>query len=356
MHIDVTPLLKRLVLAGLPLAGLPLVQACYCGEFQPNHIFDATLAIHETEFEFLRRGHPRLDAGEPLPDGGEGLRQPLSAEEQTQYDGCLTDPQQCRALCQSIARRWYSTAVAVQACHLEPNGTSRPDLYINGLGTSAVCGRRPHGLRRTRNATHRSSLGEYLAQAAYLEAASVTAFERLGAELDAHRAPIRLGVAARRAARDEARHARLMGRLARTAGGRPPALRVAPARPRSLAALASENAVEGCVRETFGALVAWWQAAAAADPAVKSAARSIAPDESRHANLAWQINAWARPRLNRRSLGRVQAARVQAVDRLAAEWGQSLPAEVRNPLGLPDGPTALSLLAALDQQLFAAQS
>ena len=53
----------------------------------------------------------------------------------------------------------------------------------------------------------------------------------------------------------------------------------------TLAALAIENATEGCVRETFGALIAWWQAAAATDPAVRRVARTSPP--TRAATPTW---------------------------------------------------------------------
>src|SRR5580658_1383630 len=90
-------------------------------------------------------------------------------------------------------------------------------------------------------------------EAAYLEAASVRAFDWLEDELSAHGAPERLQARARRAARDEVRHARVIRSFAERAGARVPSLRVKAARARSLEAMAVENAVEGCVNETLGA-------------------------------------------------------------------------------------------------------
>jgi hypothetical protein len=40
-----------------------------------------------------------------------------------------------------------------------------------------------------------------------------------------------------------------------------PEVDIPPFQPRSLEAMCTQNAVEGCVRETFGALVTGWQAA-----------------------------------------------------------------------------------------------
>ena len=122
-------------------------------------------------------------------------------------------------------------------------------------------GRVPAGLWRARMPAAASPLGAYFAVAAHFEEASVHAFRRLHGELRAHRAPVGLLRAARRAQRDEVRHARLTARMARRFGGRPVPARVAPIETRALPEVALENAVEGCVRETFGALVTSFQAA-----------------------------------------------------------------------------------------------
>src|SRR5258708_38720960 len=88
-----------------------------------------------------------------------------------------------------------------------------------------LCGSRPAGacLRR---AARSSSRGRWLADAAWMEAASVRAFQRLARELAAHGAPLELVREARRAARDEARHARVMTTLARRHGERVPRVRL----------------------------------------------------------------------------------------------------------------------------------
>src|SRR5207302_2062069 len=137
----------------------------------------------------------------------------------------------------------------------DPQGGVDIDCSICPVGA----GRIPAGLARARMAAVPSLLGSYFASAAHLEAASVHAFRRLRCELAAHRAPARLLRSARRAQRDEVRHARLMARMARRFGGAPVPARVAPIGPRALDEIAIENAVEGCVRETFGALVASFQ-------------------------------------------------------------------------------------------------
>jgi hypothetical protein len=179
---------------------------------------------------------------------------------------------------------------------------------------------------------------------ARLEAASVDAFRHLRRELVAHGAPRRLVRAAERAARDEVRHARLASALARRYGGSPIPAHVAPGPVRSLEAMAAENAVEGCVREAFGALLAHWQAVCAGDPVIRAAMKRIARDETRHAALALQVDAWAHGRLDARARNRVAEAREGARRELLAEADATYaPPALRGPLGLPTGKEARAL-------------
>jgi hypothetical protein len=175
-----------------------------------------------------------------------------------------------------------------------------------GCGT----GRRPEGLDPA------TSPGMF-AEMARLEAASVEAFRRLRAELASHGAPRRLLRACSRAMRDEVRHARIMGALALRRGERVELPSIAPARARSLEAMAVENVVEGCVRETWGALVATRDARTHSNPAVRAAMKRIAPDETRHAALAWSISSWLEPRLTRSASERVRQARLEEARRIA---------------------------------------
>lgn len=82
---------------------------------------------------------------------------------------------------------------------------------------------------------------------------------------------------------------------------------------RDLEAIARENAIEACVGETFGALLAAWHSERAREPDVRAAMREIAPDELRHAALGWAVAAWLDGRLPRDARDRVRHAREQAV-------------------------------------------
>jgi hypothetical protein len=192
-------------------------------------------------------------------------------------------------------------------------------------------------------------------RASYLEAASVDAFERLTRELEAHRAPARLRAASRRAARDEVRHARVMKKLARRAGGHVPAVHLEARHVRSLEEMAVENAVEGCVRETFGAAVAMIQAERAGDARVRRAMRRIAGDETRHAELSWAVGQWIDARLDAAARRRVHEARTSAVEALFRQAAREPDASLTGPLGVPSASQARAALDVLAATLWSIQ-
>jgi hypothetical protein len=135
-------------------------------------------------------------------------------------------------------------------------------------------GRRPVGLRWAERTGEKGFL-LHLADAAWLEAASVDAFRIVRRELRAHGAPRRLLRAASRSKRDEVRHA----------------------------------------------------------------------------ELAWAIDRWLRPRLSPEQRRRVREARIFALAELAGEVRVELPAAERERLGLPGSEEAAQLVAELDRSL-----
>jgi hypothetical protein len=209
-----------------------------------------------------------------------------------------------------------------------------------------VCGRRSEGLVEAA-IDESSTLGATFARCAWLEAASIGSFRTLARELTEHGAPRRLVRAARVAARQEARHASLMGQLARAHGARIPRVERSEPAARSLEELARENAIEGCVGETFGALVAAWQAERAFDPEASAVFRAIANDELDHATLAWRVAAWAERRLDGAARARVSKARRAAVRRLSSSVHHDPPAEIVRAAGVPNAAEARALVQAL---------
>ncbi|HEX7664753.1 MAG TPA: hypothetical protein VF407_09585, partial [Polyangiaceae bacterium] len=194
-------------------------------------------------------------------------------------DDCYFDLNDCPTLCPGVYffncrayGNWCEDGAVVErpadgGMMLDDGGMLDPTI-IDCQSCPNGSGRRPEGLAAPRraNGAHTSAIGLYFAEMAHLEGASVHAFRSLESELVAHGAPVDLVAAACRAAEDEVRHAQETARLAHRHGATPPEVVVAKAEAvRTLEAIALENAVEGCVRETFGALVATWQAAHAAD-------------------------------------------------------------------------------------------
>jgi len=207
-------------------------------------------------------------------------------------------------------------------------------------------GRKPSRFvaRRSRGATRE---GAWLAAMAQLEAASVFAFETLRDDLARLGAPADLRRAAEAAIRDEERHAALVGALARYRGAEPCAPRRREARPRSLRAIARENAVEGCVRETFGALVAWHQALHAKDADVRTVMREVAADETRHAALAFGVDAWAKAKLGPRDVAAIRRSERDARRTLDLR----APRGIARSLGLPAARDARRLVSSLFRAL-----
>lgn len=247
---------------------------------------------------------------------------------------------ECEANHGAINARLESCAYAGAA----PNLTVTCSYYLMCVG------RRPaEHVERTASAR---SPADILMAMADLEEQSIGAFVRLARELAHHRAPTGLVVRSREAARDEVRHARQTRALAASFGAEAPdrRLRSRPRRRRvpGLVDLLVENAVEGCVRETFGALMAHVQAALATDHGARRTMAEVAADESRHAALAWAIHAWGVENVSPEDRARIEDARRRAAHALirGIECGEGEP---RNgALGLVGAREARSLAASLE--------
>jgi hypothetical protein len=192
--------------------------------------------------------------------------------------------------------------------------------------------------------------GDFFAEVSSLEALSVKAFRHCARSLTKLGAPAAFALAARRAARDEIRHARLTRRLAARFGRERIARQQWTAKPHTLLSFAIENAEEGCAGETLGALLAMHQASFAADAEVRRTMTSIARDELGHAALAWSIHAWCLSRLPYRERVQVMEALRAAQDR----WVRSpaaFPAAVVNTTGIPSANRARELARGLRASL-----
>jgi rubrerythrin len=280
-------------------------------------------------------------------------------------DGDRIDPsteEACELLCRDAAEMVMSTIETIHSCETEltyapadtggAGDTGSDESGLVQLTCDATIQPICYGGRHTNLLAHRAQgegqtgVARWLAREAAGEAGSVHAFRQLSRELSTHGAPADLVESARAAARDEVRHTRMVRRLADHHGGRPaPALpRSAPAR--GLFEVALENAVEGCVYETFAAARAGWQARYATDGDIRSVSRVLARDEARHADLAAEIHAWAMRVLPPAQADAIETARQSAWTRIA-ESPETLSPSDTAQLGLPEPHQRRALIHAL---------
>ena len=240
--------------------------------------------------------------------------------------------------------------------HVDPLGVLTV-LSTESIPTGpCAIGRRPQGLALDLGrSSDPNAVGRHFAAMAMLETASVTAFRRLQRQLAAHGAPLALLQRIRTAVRDEIRHARATTALARKHG-------VVPASPviargdesPSLLAIALENAREGCVRETYGALVAHYQRTHARDADVRGVMDAIADEETEHAALSWDIAAWIEAQLDEDACAQLAAERRAAFATLARELAAPVDPELRAISGMPGPEAAVALLEGLAPVMLAA--
>lgn len=196
-------------------------------------------------------------------------------------------------------------------------------------GRKYYCEGRRHACWARREAPVGTNLaGRWLADAAANEAASVQSFRSLNRELS--RCGVRSSALLRRAARQEIGHARLLGRLAKARGCERPKQSYARSNKRSLVEIAFENAHEGCVAETYAALIALHQAQAAEDAKIRQAFSTIAREEAEHAELAWALHADLRAKLEpieRNRLDQVLEDAIGALESGEFDWTKGVAAE-----------------------------
>jgi hypothetical protein len=227
------------------------------------------------------------------------------------------------------------------------------DEKIESCFTIFAGGRPPLGLQPRGEIDAHDPAGVFFAGMAHVEAAAVDGFIELATALAVHDAPAALVADARRAAEDEARHARVAAHFARRFGAvaLPPVVIDAVAAP-SLETLALANAREGCVFETYGAVVTQWQSRTARDRSVRRAFANIARDELRHAELAFAVARWLHARLDAAARRRVREAQRAAAGELERDVERPLPPRLVAVVGLPSSDAARGLVADLRARLW----
>jgi hypothetical protein len=313
-------------------------------------------------------GTGRTDAADALDDDARGDGNPDGSFEGSDADVAgrcdplpVDAPHTCSAApytvtidgatssCEQTGGGYLSLAECRHVCGVAPtayvNCSIRSATTVDCQWPCIVDGRRPSGLEPPPLAPS-GALGEHFARVAYMEAASIEAFEHLVIDLRENDAPEDLVAWAARAAHEEARHARVTGALARRFGAEPHAPREAHRRARTLEDIAVENEIEGCMRETYAALQARHQAHRATDRRIRDAMARIAREEEGHASLAWSVSAWFRRRLPSDAVARLDEARASAIDRLANELSRAPDAIVVDRAGVPSAHAARALLDA----------
>lgn len=317
--------------------GVSAATAPACGRVESHELS----VIPNAQIVVARRGDAGVDAG--LPDAGgfdagqwtivwgcDGYALSTSQKSILFDGGGLLDPQWCLQACPQ-------NGLMFSGCQPEP---------VNDL----ICwysfcgvGRLTDGVQT--GACGEGALGSELANMASHEAGAALAFAQLALELDRHGVPS-FSRRARRAAREEVRHAQLVGGLARAHGGRF-GVTLPIDSERTLEALAVENAAEGCVRETLGALIGLHQARHASDPAVRGVMAQVSRDELGHAAWSHALAEHLDSRLSLAARRRVREAREVALAAAARELSGEASSAVRGPLGLPDAERVQSLGRAL---------
>jgi hypothetical protein len=353
-----------------------------CSGAQDREICEAALATIADDLERSETCGMIRDCRRYLvTTTGDEVKRYASREELLSFLGPIDAPEDARLLldydgftveCEDAHAKRTDQGFVVEAVLLLdscPVRSARVTLQVNpdgivkelareelSTGNTNVCiGRRPAGLIASNTPRTRSALGDHFAAMAQLEAASVTAFEVLAIELEHYRAPAQLIAAARAAAQDEVRHAESTARMARRFGVTPaePCVEAHPLR--TLDAMALDNATEGCVRETFGAMLGYYQAATAADAQIAALMHDLADDETRHAALALQIHHWVMPQLSAEVRAQIATACVEAARDLRRELDHQASDELCELAGVPDAVTAAKLHASVSRVLWQAQ-
>lgn len=259
-------------------------------------------------------------------------------------EGDEPPPEVCETLCEGQAQPRQpqeGQRGMYWSCQVKHDGA---DTLVDCEGRKACMGgRRPHQSSLELAATH----DHYFATLAELEGASVVAFLELAVALEAHGAPVAMVARVISSAREEVGHARLARDLAEARGVLPGQVELELGQVPSLEELATHNAREGLVSESFGALIALEQSRNAIDRDVRRTMALLGREELGHAALSRDIDAWARSRLGQRTSRRLTEARDEELARMVEAVGQEIERPERIDIGWPSAERAVSLAKSL---------
>ena len=263
--------------------------------------------------------------------------------------------------CKTVNRPFTTSFFRGATDHKTPSTMVSCEVEYTAIHSPYTCpkpvpGRAPNGLHLgSCETTIQSSvniLGQYLADMAAMETAAITAFEYLARELEAYDAPQALITRAREAVVEETRHAEMAGLLSASYDADMPEVRVDDFCLRSLYEIALENAVEGCVNETFAAACGLWQSESAELEVFRQVIGHITEEEMGHAELSWDIHQWVMPQLSELEQEQIRIAQVEAIESLVVDFRQESNPELQKAFGLPTRDDAACLFAKLKDSVW----
>jgi hypothetical protein len=314
---DITPSALRaryLRALGLPVLGLPVLAAANLG----------ACATTERDFVNAPLAPPPIDAGADAnasddeagaADAGRTatrpLREPANRENCTKAVRCKPEDDEAASVRfpEPFAKCSASFQKSDRDTQFSPRETAAARKNEEGVCCYIEwkdCRRRPRVVEgrplRVDGELRRASVATETrwTRAAREEHESIASFARVSLELMALGAPASLVADCHRAALDEIVHARMAFALAvaeqgadgAPIGPEPLPHACAPIVP-DLVRLARETLVDGCIGETAATLRATRESSASTNAREAAALARIAEDESRHAELAFRILAWA---------------------------------------------------------------
>lgn len=248
------------------------------------------------------------------------------------------------------------TGERLLSCQYEKGDAGMIQVRCNREGSCAIPGRWT-SIAGPKPLALAYSIQEEMKRRVKCEAVAVIAFERLAFELKAYQAPIELLAKIQVAIEDEKRHTSNFSSVCLAQNWEIEEdithIQVSQYPVRSLLELAIENAIEGCVGESFAALENLYQSHFAKNQTIKALHQSIVFDEIAHAELSWQIHDWINQQLPIHEKVLLQEALVQAISgKISINPNCHLPEETKQYLGLPDHHTAKILYNQLNEQLW----
>lgn len=252
------------------------------------------------------------------------------------------DPR-CSSLCSPVGNIGISPGYCMSAG--SPNtvrcGVCGVGRFTDGLGFDAC----------ERDDSH--TFAGWLARGATVERIAAAAFDRLADELASMGAPEFIVREARESAEHERAHFDALASFARREGAEPVIAEPQPFAARTLADIAIENAGEGCVRETLGAVMMAYQSRNAEDPALRAALEKIADEESQHSAWSWALDQWARSVLDAETVARMDATRARAIAELSRDLCGADPSpELAQRAGMPSASAVRAMIRELDASLW----